>query len=261
MTSENPSAPEARKGEGTASPPEGSDPLDDLLRELSEVEGPSPDPGTGSAESLPPESSPGGAGATLEPESRETSTTLSSSPTSTSSSREPGKPSAPAASEALGELRRALEFAQAENQSLRAALSRQQEVEVGLRKEVQEAKVVLEDAKGRLAEGPSRFLPAAPVAFLSSDGKSVQRRAFYTLGRGEALEEFLNNLFAKWTKGGAKLVPTYDQNGLLLTLEWDREKRYVRVMNSGIYLVHLSSKELQELGEIPALVRKGKAPA
>ena len=156
----------------------------------------------------------------------------------------------------LSELSRAVELARAESGSLRAALGLQQSVETDLRRELQEVRSALQETKARLNEASSKFLPAAPVAFLSQDGRTIARRAFYALGRGEALDGYLSELLGRWEKEGRKIVPSYDpRTGITLTLEGDPDRRFLRVLTSGILLVHLNEEEMKAVGELPPLVR------
>ncbi|MDE1820052.1 MAG: hypothetical protein KGJ23_03995 [Euryarchaeota archaeon] len=234
------------------SPEEGPSPasndldvLDDLLDQLSEVPAAPASEGTGSSEPTaeapadpsvapPPSESPGAAAEALPP----------------------------AVDPRVEELSRAMDLARAEATSLRAALASQQNVETELRKELTEVRSALSLAQEKLGAAAGKFLPAVPVAFLSKDGKKIDRRAFYALGRGEALELFLSGLFADWTSGGLRLVPTFDRGTLTLTLERDPEGRFLRLLPSGVFLVRLSAEELERVGVLPSLVRvrKGAAP-
>ncbi len=255
------SKPEGPRGSSPEEAPSGAGLLDALLRELNEdgLEGSATRAEGGSV----PEESPEGASA--EPQV---------GPSSASGlSAYPSQGVAPSDSELTGErpadhlseLTRAVELARAETGSLRAALGLQQSVETDLRRELQETRSALKEAKARLNEASSKFLPAAPVAFLSPDGRTIARRAFYALGRGEALDGYLSELLAGWEREGRKIVPSYDpRTGITLTVEGDPDRRFLRVLTSGILLVHLNEEEMKAVGELPPLVRasnRSRSPA
>lgn len=251
--------------EGASEVPSGTEMLDDLLRQLNEDQeeaggaGPSappeasevsaePERGSAEAGTLHEEATGDGGGTEARPQPIATPEELPASEQRTVSDR-------------LLELTRSLDLAIAENGSLREALAQQHSIETDLRRELTQEREARTAAQTRLTQASHRFVPAAPVAFLAADGRTIVRRAFYTLGRGEALEELLGGLFARWTASGASVVPSFDRGTVSLTASDDPQGRSVRLLSSGIVLVRLSAKELAELGELPPLVRSKHPPS
>lgn len=150
---------------------------------------------------------------------------------------------------------RSTELAKAEVVSLKNALDRQQSVEQELREELANLRSQLSGMQARLEAATARFLPAAPVAFLDTEGRSVARKAFYALGRGEGLDHYVSALLLSWRSLGKPLVPRWDPDGFSLTVEGDPEKRSLRVLSSGVYLIKLARDELAGIGDLPTLVR------
>ena len=100
-----------------------------------------------------------------------------------------------------------------------------------------------------------------PVAFTSSDGRTVAKEALFALGKGEALETFLTSLLEVWRATGRPLVPLGGHDGdLTLALEGDPEQRSLRVLRTGAYVVRLSEHELGQVGTLPALVARNGKP-
>lgn len=152
-----------------------------------------------------------------------------------------------------------LELARAEAEALKRGLARQQAIELELRRELADLRGQITQLQGRIEQLNGRFVPAAPVAFLAADGKSVARKAFYALGRGEALESYLSALLATWKGTGRPLQATCDPDGVTVELEGDPDRRSIRHLCSGVYLIQLSPSELEHLAELPPLVRVRRA--
>jgi hypothetical protein len=243
MTAETSDPRRARGGSGDPTEtPQGIELLDDLLKELDD--GPPPE---GPAAGAP---SP----ASVAPGSIEGATDHASNAL-------PRNEDAVEDAHHLDDARRSAELARAEANSLKGALDRQQGVEVELRREMGDLRGQISRLKLQLDEANARFLPAAPVAFLDAEGKAVARKAFYALGKGEALDAYLSDLLLAWKSAGGKLVASWDGDGFSLTLEGDPDRRGIRILSSGVYLVQLSEQERSALGNLPTLVRKRREPS
>lgn len=226
--------PTSRRGKSAGTPasetPQGAELLDDLLKELDEEVPPategSPTASPGAQEDVP--------------------------------SRSPPQPPPPddLGSGEVQEALRGAELARAEANSLKNALERQQGVELELRHELADLRAEMSRMRGQLEEANARFLPAAPVAFLDPGGKAVARKAFFALGKGESLDTYLTDLLRAWRESGLPLIPRWDLDGFSLVLEGDPDRRSIRVLASGIYLIQLDPKELEALGTLPTLVRR-----
>lgn len=231
--------------EGTAPAPSltsGAELLDDLLKELNE-EGLEKPSSTAAPEVPVERTSPTG-----EPPAPDPAASMSETPVHAAET------SAPVSADVV-ELHRALDLANAEVGTIKAALLRQQRIETELRRELGEVRTKEQALRLQAEREGSRFLPAAPVAFLSSDGKMIVKKAFYALGRGEALESFLTALLAGWRASGGELEVHFDRDGFSLEVKNDPHGRSLRLLPSGVYLLRLSSFELAKLGDLPPLVR------
>lgn len=154
---------------------------------------------------------------------------------------------------------RELQIARAEADALRVALAQQQQLERELRQDLARAREKQEGLEQQLLQTRGRFLPAVPVAFVAPDGRSIARKAFYAVGREEALEQLLTRLTKAWEATGFPLTVRHGPEGTSLILEGDPSERWIRILPSGIHLVHLSPEELSGLGELPSLVRAAAA--
>lgn len=104
------------------------------------------------------------------------------------------------------------------------------------------------------ATGTPRTLTAAPVFFLGPDGQRVHAQAFFTLGKGGALESFLTDVLQQWETSGYPIQAKGGVDGFSLTLMEDPEGRGLRLLPSGMYLMRLGHRELEALDHLPPLV-------
>ncbi len=102
--------------------------------------------------------------------------------------------------------------------------------------------------------GTPRTLTAAPVFFLGPDGQRVHAQAFFTLGKGGALESFLTDVLQQWETSGYPIQAKGGVDGFSLTLLEDPEGRGLRLLPSGMYLMRLGHRELEALDQLPPLV-------
>lgn len=152
-----------------------------------------------------------------------------------------------------------LEEAKAELEGLRGELGR-------LTSDLEKARRDLDLAKnaGPASTAPSeggKPIPAAPVAFLGTDGATIAQQSLFALGKGEALESFLSVLLRQWKAMPFPMTSVAASDGVVISLRGDPEKRSIRILPSGIYLIKLAPAELKSLGTIPKLVsKKSSAP-
>lgn len=160
--------------------------------------------------------------------------------------------------------------ARSEVEEAQADLAKHQAELERLRAELATAYQDLETAKGAASTPPpppptpaasdgGKPVPAAPVAFLGPDGTTVVQQSLFALGKGEALESFLGVLLKQWKGLTFPLVSQVAPEGITISLKGDPEKRSLRILPSGIYLLKLSAAELKGLGTIPRLVSKRPA--
>lgn len=103
-------------------------------------------------------------------------------------------------------------------------------------------------------EDRGRPLSAAPVFFLDPQGKEVAHQAFFTLGKGGALEKFLTDVLLDWEGSGYPIEAKAGKEGFTLELQGDPEGRGLRLLPSGMYLLRLGEEEMRELKQLPPLV-------
>lgn len=112
---------------------------------------------------------------------------------------------------------------------------------------------------GRAAQPPepaprSRPLSAAPIFFLGPHGEKVEAQAFFTLGKGGALESFLTRVLRQWEDSGYALETKGGAEGFSVKLVGDPEGRSLQLLPSGMYLMHLGEQEIASLRQLPPLV-------
>lgn len=111
------------------------------------------------------------------------------------------------------------------------------------------------------APGKERVVPSVPVIFLSADGKSIAKQAFFAVGKGEALEALISALLGQWTAMKLPVVSTATPEGMSLRIQGDPHRRSIRVLPTGAYQIQLSPPELDQVRNLPALVTRKPAGA
>ncbi len=108
--------------------------------------------------------------------------------------------------------------------------------------------------------GGAKTISAAPVFFMDPEGRSVQAQAFFTLGKGGALESFLTRVLNDWEGSGYPIETKGGVEGFSLVLLNDPEGRSLRLLPSGMYLMQLGRREIAELQRLPPLVSSKSLP-
>lgn len=104
-------------------------------------------------------------------------------------------------------------------------------------------------------------LCVVPVAFLRRDGTTVATEAFFTVGKGEALDQLFSSLLSQWRRLGLRLQVTVGREGFVMFPVGDPHHRSMRFTSSGAIFLTLSPRELAALGKLPPLVtRRGSRP-
>lgn len=147
----------------------------------------------------------------------------------------------------------------------------------GLRAEVAQHRTHLEGVHGQLQKvhttlegirpaaeaaptGGHAPMSAAPVFLLDEKGQRVADQAFFTLGKGGALERFLTEVIQGWERSGYPIQARGGAEGFSLTLEGDPEGRGLRLLPSGMYLLRLGAEEMARLRKLPPLVSSRHLP-
>ncbi len=107
----------------------------------------------------------------------------------------------------------------------------------------------------------SRVVASVPVGFLGPDGRTITKESFFAVGKGEALEQLLGNVLDRWRTTQRPLVAgSLPGGGFSLSLQGDPERRGLRILPTGVFLLRLAPAELASLGELPPLVRRHDGP-
>ncbi len=107
----------------------------------------------------------------------------------------------------------------------------------------------------------SRVVASVPVGFLGPDGRTITKESFFAVGKGEALEELLGNVLDRWRTTQRPMVAgSLPGGGFSLSLQGDPERRGLRILPTGVFLLRLAPAELASLGELPPLVRRHDGP-
>lgn len=126
--------------------------------------------------------------------------------------------------------------------------------------EVRALPTVGEGPDTQVTQGRERALSAAPVFFLAPGGKGIHAQAFFTLGKGGALEAFLTKVLQDWEVSGYTTEAKGGVDGFSFRLLNDPEERSLRLLPSGMYLMQLGQKELQALEKLPPLISSKSWP-
>ena len=107
----------------------------------------------------------------------------------------------------------------------------------------------------------SRVVASVPVGFLGPDGRTITKESFFAVGKGEALEQLLGNVLDRWRTTQRPMVAgSLPGGGFSLSLQGDPERRGLRILPTGVFLLRLAPAELASLGELPPLVRRHDGP-
>lgn len=104
-----------------------------------------------------------------------------------------------------------------------------------------------------------RPLCVVPVAFMKRDGSTVATEAFFTVGKGEALDQLFSSLLSQWRRLGLRLQVTVSREGFVLFPLGDPHHRSMRFTSSGAIFLTLSPRELAALGKLPPLVTRRRS--
>lgn len=209
---------------------------------------------------------------------REISELLDAGPSSAApipTSSTPASPTAPPFSPPSSGRPRRGERRAAQEAELRAEVLRLRTALENLREEIVQHRSHLQGVHGTLErvstalngarttdapEARSAPLSAAPVFFLDEKGQGVASQAFFTLGKGGALERFLTEVIQGWETSGYPIHTKGGIEGFSLTLQGDPEGRGLRLLPSGMYLVRLGHEEMGRLDQLPPLVSSKALP-